>query len=358
MSSRSRRHALASVALLVALTGVPVFAHPLAATTVAIAVSGSGVLDVSISAHADPLIEKLEALAGLPPSEPRQTRDDRAARLRQLGAALLTHIDLRVDDARASLTVRDVIVDATAQAEIRLTAAFPADVRHMTWRSTFIYGSYPVAVRDADGMEAVEWLQGPQMSGPISLNAPRAPLSVARGLAMGFTHIVPTGLDHILFVLGLFLLSRRTREVLLQVTAFTLAHSVTLGLSLYGLVSAPASIVEPLIALSVAYVGVENLMTRQLHPWRVAVVFAFGLLHGMGFAEALADLRLSPSSLVAALVSFNVGVEAGQLTVIAAAAGAFAFVSRVRAAGDVGIARLASAAIGLMGAFWTIQRLI
>jgi len=344
--------------MLVALTGAPVFAHPLATTTVAIAVSGSGALDVSISAAADPLIEKLEALAGLPPSEPRQTRDDRAARLRRLGTALLTHIDLRVDETPAALVVRDVIVDATAQAEIHLTAASPPDARHVTWRSTFIFGSYPVAVRDADGMEAIEWLQGPQTSGPMSLNAPRAPLELARGLAMGFTHIVPAGLDHILFVLGLFLLSRRPRDVLLQVTAFTIAHSVTLGLGLYGLVSAPASIVEPLIALSVAYVGVENLVTRRLHPWRVAVVFAFGLLHGMGFAEALADLRLSPSSLVAALVSFNLGVEAGQLTVIAAAAVAFAFVSRVRAAGDVLIARMASAAIGLVGALWTIQRLI
>ena len=160
-----------------------------------------------------------------------------------------------------------------------------------------------------------------------------------------------------LFVLGLFLLSRRTREVLLQVTAFTIAHSVTLGLSLYGVVSAPASIVEPMIALSVAYVGVENLMTSRLHPWRVAVVFGFGLLHGMGFAEALAGLHLSRSSFVMTLVSFNLGVQAGQLTVIAAAALVLALVSWLRASASVPTIRFASAAIGLVGTIWTIQRI-
>ena len=190
------------------------------------------------------------------------------------------------------------------------------------------------------------------------VRASRASLDFTRGLAMGFTHIVPAGLDHILFVLGLFLLSRRPREVLLQVTAFTLAHSVTLGLSLYGLVSAPASIVEPMIALSVAYVGVENLMTSRLRPWRVAVVFAFGLLHGMGFAEALAGLRLSASSLVTTLVSFNLGVEGGQLTVIAAAAAVLALIARVRDTAALPMARLASAGIGVAGVAWTIQRLI
>ena len=292
-----RRRARTTVAMLFALAAAPVFAHPLATTTVTITATGPDALDISIGADADPLIEKLEALAGLPASAPRRTNDDRTSRLRELGATLLTHIDLRVDEAPVALLLRDVVVDATAQADIHLTAAVPPGARHVTWRSTFIFGSYPVALRDADGHEALEWLQGPQTSEPMLVRASRASLDFTRGLAMGFTHIVPAGLDHILFVLGLFLLSRRPREVLLQVTAFTLAHSVTLGLSLYGLVSAPASIVEPMIALSVAYVGVENLMTSRLRPWRVAVVFAFGLLHGMGFAEALAGpspVRIKP----------------------------------------------------------------
>jgi hydrogenase/urease accessory protein HupE len=353
-----RRHGLAITAACLALaTTAPTLAHPLATTTVSIAVDHGPGLDVAIAADVDPLIAKLEALAGLPASSPR-TREDRAERLRALMATLFTHIDLRVDDARTMPVLRQITIDETAQAEIRLTAAMAPGAREVTWRSTFIFGSYPVAVRGSDGREAIEWLQGPQPSAPIALAAAATPVGFIRGLAMGFTHIVPAGVDHILFVVGLFLMSRRTREVLLQVTAFTLAHSVTLGLSLYGLVSAPASIVEPMIALSVAYVGVENLMTSRLHPWRVAVVFAFGLLHGMGFAEALAGLRLSASSLATTLISFNLGVELGQLSVIATAAAMLALLTRVREAAGQPAARLASAAIGVAGVVWTIERLI
>jgi hydrogenase/urease accessory protein HupE len=91
-------------------------------------------------------------------------------------------------------------------------------------------------------------------------------------------------------------------------------------LSLYGVFSLSPRVVEPLIALSVAYVGIENLMTSKLHPWRIAIVFAFGLLHGLGFAEALASLHLSRPEMLSTLISFNAGVEGGQLTVIAIAA--------------------------------------
>ena len=135
----------------------------------------------------------------------------------------------------------------------------------------------------------------------------------ARAVARRDAHRPRNGFDHILFVLGLFFLSTRTRQVLLQVSAFTIAHSITLGLTLYGVISMRAAIVEPLIALSVAYVGIENLMTTELKSWRIAVVFGFGLLHGMGFAEALANLQLARSQFLTTLVAFNVGVEAGRV---------------------------------------------
>ena len=116
-----------------------------------------------------------------------------------------------------------------------------------------------------------------------------------RYLTLGFTHIVPHGLDHMLFVLGIYLLSRRARSVLCQVSAFTVAHSITLGLSMYGVVSVSPRIVEPMIAISIAYVAIENLFLSELKSWRVVLVFAFGLLHGMGFAGALKDLGLPRS---------------------------------------------------------------
>src|SRR6185436_16897009 len=126
----------------------------------------------------------------------------------------------------------------------------------------------------------------------------------------------PRGLDHVLFVLGIFLLSTRLRPVLWQISAFTVAHTITLALTIYGVVSLPAKIVEPLIALSIVYVAVENVFTSKLHAWRPLVVFCFGLLHGMGFAGVLSEIGLPRSEFVPALLSFNLGVEGGQLTVI------------------------------------------
>lgn len=140
-------------------------------------------------------------------------------------------------------------------------------------------------------------------------------------VVLGFAHIIPHGPDHALFVLGLFLLSPRLRSVLVQISAFTLAHTVTLGLTVMGLLSVPAWIVEPAIALSIVLVGVENLLTKRVHPWRPALAFAFGLLHGMGFASALAEVGLPTGRLVSGLAGFAVGVELGHLAVLGAAAG-------------------------------------
>ena len=175
----------------------------------------------------------------------------------------------------------------------------------------------------AAGNPATEWLEGGQTSAPFALTSPAPPVdrlgTAWRYLALGFTHIVPNGLDHMLFVLGIYLLSRRARSVLWQVSAFTVAHSITLGLSMYGVVAVSPRIVEPMIALSIAYVAIENIFLSELKSWRVALVFAFGLLHGMGFAGALKELGLPRSEFVTALLTFNVGVEAGQLAVIGAA---------------------------------------
>lgn len=135
-------------------------------------------------------------------------------------------------------------------------------------------------------------------------------------LKLGYRHILPLGWDHILFVLSLFLLSNRLKPVLWQSLAFTVAHSVTLGLAMYQVFRVPASIVEPLIALSILYVALENVFVKRLRPSRIGVVFLFGLIHGLGFASALKDLGLPPGSFFSSLILFNVGVELGQLTVI------------------------------------------
>ncbi len=140
-----------------------------------------------------------------------------------------------------------------------------------------------------------------------------------RYVSLGYRHIIPEGHDHELFILGLFLLNTRLRDVFWQTTAFTVAHTCTLTLATLGLVAAPPTIVEPVIAASIAFIAIENLLTRRVHPWRTAVAFVFGLVHGMGFAAGLREIGLPGSQLAAAIIAFNVGVEGGHLTILALA---------------------------------------
>lgn len=135
-------------------------------------------------------------------------------------------------------------------------------------------------------------------------------------LLLGFEHILPLGLDHILFVLGLFLLSPQIKPLFSQSIAFTLAHSITLSLSMYGVITPPSRIIEPLIAISIVYVALENIFTNKVKPTRLGIVFLFGLIHGMGFAGALSEIGLPQNAYLLSLVMFNVGVELGQITVI------------------------------------------
>ncbi len=176
-------------------------------------------------------------------------------------------------------------------------------------------------------------------------------------LFLGFEHILPEGLDHILFVLGLFFLSSRFKSLLWQVTAFTVAHSVTLALSSFQIISLSPAIVEPLIALSIVYVAVENLYTTELKPWRPLVIFGFGLIHGLGFAGVLAELGLPQQHFLTALVTFNIGVELGQLTVIGLAyliVGWFRSYTWYRPY----LSMPASCGIALIASYWTIERVL
>ncbi len=179
--------------------------------------------------------------------------------------------------------------------------------------------------------------------------------TAGRYLILGFWHIVPEGLDHILFVLGLFLLAARWRPLLWQVSAFTAAHTLTLALSTYGLIRLPPTLVEPLIALSIAYIAIENLFTSELKPWRPAVVFAFGLLHGLGFAGVLGELGLPDRERLAALLAFNAGVELGQLAVLLAAFAAIGWL-RHRPWYRRRLVVPLSLAIAATGLYWAVER--
>src|SRR5258705_13949093 len=133
---------------------------------------------------------------------------------------------------------------------------------------------------------------------------------------LGFQHIIPTGLDHVLFVTALCLLTTRIKTILWQATAFTVAHSVTLALSMKNIIVAPPAIIEPIIALSILFVAVENIVLSELKPWRVLIVFLFGLIHGLGFASSLNEIGLPPGKFYMSILSFNLGVELGQIAAI------------------------------------------
>ena len=255
--------------------------------------------------------------------------------------------------------VDDTSVERVSVIELR--GEVPAGAEAFTWRFASAFGECALRIgTSAEGVIRSEWLTAGAQSDSFPLGAglaqARTTWQVFRDYtALGFTHILPKGLDHILFVLGIFLLSVHWRPLLYQVTAFTIAHSITLALSLYGVVSLPSSIVEPLIALSIVYVAVENVVTPTLKPWRVYVVFAFGLLHGMGFAGVLTELGLPRNEFVTALVAFNVGVELGQLSVIALAFLAVGAWFRQRDWYRRRIVIPVSLLIALIGADWTVE---
>lgn len=176
-------------------------------------------------------------------------------------------------------------------------------------------------------------------------------------LVLGFKHILPLGFDHILFVLGLFLLSPKLKPIIIQSTAFTIAHSVTLCLASYNVINPPARIIEPLIALSILYVALENIYSPRLKPSRIGIVFLFGLVHGLGFAGALAEMGLPKNAYFVSLIMFNAGVELGQLTIILLAYFLLAkwFADKPYYRSRVVIPL--SIVIAFVAAFWTVQRL-
>lgn len=198
----------------------------------------------------------------------------------------------------------------------------PAGASVLRWRFSEAFGPSVIRARKAGGdVFFSDYLLNGAGSGDIAVETaiPDTPSSVFLDyLQVGFEHIVPNGLDHMLFVVGLFLLSARLKPLLTQVTCFTLAHSVTLALGALGALRIPLPIVEPLIALSIVYVAAENVWTDRLSRWRPAVIFAFGLLHGLGFASVLTDIGMTRSDFWIGLVAFNVGVECGQMALIAA----------------------------------------
>lgn len=185
--------------------------------------------------------------------------------------------------------------------------------------------------------------------------------NVGTFMEFGFQHILPQGMDHVLFVAALYLNARNWPSLFLQVTTFTLAHTITLGLASTGIVSAPLEIIEPLIAISITVLAIEAIVFKDGTAWRLPVIFAFGLLHGLGFGSVM-KVYLESADLSAGLTGITIGVELGHLTVLVAT-GLAAFLVRLllQAIHRPGLYRPvfvipAAALIAATGLFWTLQR--
>ena len=345
--------------------------HEAERTRVSIAFSADGRFVVDVANDPMWLLLRLETFAGglVPAGVTPAARD---ARLAQLGSVFADRIVLFVDGHEVRAGSVEYIpplgrapgsglgAPENALASFRLRGRMPRNASTLRWLYGLVADPYPLEIRQPDGSATIEWIHGTNWSGTIDLTTSftrPARADIARQyLVLGYTHILPKGRDHILFVLGIFLLSPRLKTMLLQVTAFTIAHSITLALSIYGVVSLPSRVVEPLIALSIAYVAIENLVTRELKPWRLALVFLFGLLHGLGFAGVLRELGLPRDEFLTGLLTFNLGVEGGQLTVILVASIVMApFVKRGWYRERLVIP--ASVAIAAIAIYWTIVRI-
>ncbi len=251
--------------------------------------------------------------------------DALASEFEEFWPQMATAITLTADGAPLTPELDNVVVGPTADVEIvrtstiQFSAPLPADTVNVQFGWAPELGV--LVLRQMDVPSPYDaYLEAGALTDQIAL----AGGGQATGwqtfvdyIPVGFDHIVPKGLDHILFVLGLFFLAAQFRPLLLQISLFTLAHTITLALAALGYVNVSGDIVEPLIAASIVFIAVENIWARGISRWRPFIIFGFGLLHGLGFASVLGEFGLPEGSFIAGLIGFNIGVEVGQLVVVA-----------------------------------------
>jgi hypothetical protein len=337
-SLRTFRTCLSLLLLLVPLTGRADLVKP---ALIEISVYADGHFEAELRASIEALLtginarykntqdapqaEAYDALRKLPP-------DELEKHFEPFKAEILREIAIRFDGQRVIPKVTKVTIPERGYTKVPrisviiLRGEVPEGAQSLTWYYPARFGDNAVRVREVNRSEQQfhwsewQWIRDDSVSKPISLtevSQPRGFLDVVEEYVVaGYKHILPRGMDHILFILGLYLFSLRIRPLLWQVTMFTLAHTITLGLAVYGVLQVPSAVVQPLIALSIAYVGIENIWHRKLEKSRLALVFGFGLLHGIGFASMLSDFGMPKNAFATALVSFNVGVELGQVSII------------------------------------------
>jgi hydrogenase/urease accessory protein HupE len=340
-----------------AISVTPASAHPTPFSYLDVRVN-QGAADVDLIAH---IIDVAHDLNIEPPErllDPAVLRD----RANDISRLLGSRFHLRADGEpltpagwstpvplaeRQSIRITSRFPLAAAPGVIALDALmFPYDPQHQTFINFYEAESLALQAILDQSKTSVEFFSGSRQ-GVLAV--------MKRFIPAGVEHIL-IGPDHLLFLVGLLLLGGTLRQLAVVVSSFTLAHSITLSLAALNVVNPPARIIEPAIALSIVYVGADNLMVRDGRDMRAWIAFGFGFIHGFGFASVLREMDLPPSALGWSLFSFNLGVEIGQLIVVVAVASALA---ALRARSELFGRKLAfagSVAVIVAGAFWFIQR--
>jgi len=320
---------------------------------------------------------KYDELRSLPPEKLNQEFE-------KFSETFLSKMTLKFDGKEEPVRILDVEIpevgdlDLARDSIINIAGLIPEGTKNLSWQWDKSFGNAVFRVSSEENPELYSaYLTEGKVSEPVAIgidtgidcsnpeNQTKAGCASQTGwwetlinyIAVGFDHIVPKGLDHILFVVGLFLLSTRLKPLLIQVTSFTLAHSVTLALGIFGVISISPAIVEPLIAASIVYVCVENIFHEKLSRLRPVLVFMFGLLHGLGFASVLTEFGLTQGNFVSGLIGFNIGVELGQLSVIAACFLLFGYWFGKKSWYHARITIPASIVIALIAAYWFFERI-
>jgi hypothetical protein len=379
------------------LLGAPAFAHSLTITQVLVSFDQPGTINVKIDIDLTNAIQSAESYYALATAKP----DVQRSGVDRLLPGVVDGLQLFVGDERLRLVLqrfslpklsRDEFLDPATDhfTTLDFVAVLPASrepLRLVVPPGAIV--DYPVAfivqipsahLSDTSWIEDTSTESDPfnwygaapqagsgQAVGQPPASEPQAqaidvdsmpwPRQLAMFLRLGFRHIVPEGTDHILFVLGLFFLGITWRKLLAQTTVFTVAHATTLFLSIYGIFSLPSKFVEPAIALSIAFIALENVFRPRLGIGRLAIVFSFGLIHGLGFASSLSEVPFPKHRFLVALLGFNFGVDAGQLFIILLAflaVGWFRNKPWFRAR----VAIPCSLVIAAIGIFWAVQRII
>ena len=171
-------------------------------------------------------------------------------------------------------------------------------------------------------------------------------------------HVIPLGFDHILFILSIFFLNSKLKSVVIQCSVFTVAHSLSLGLSTAGFIIPNSTYIEPLIAISILFTAIENIVSQKVNPWRLLIIFGFGLIHGLGFATALSEIGIPKNQFFSSLLSFNLGVELGQITIILLAYFLISKWFSDKVWYKERIVFPISSIIGCIALYWTIERIL